>query len=124
MAISASQQFKHFNSIKVRLELGWCGVEKLLVDDFNSIKVRLELPSLTNISVSNINFNSIKVRLERPNGRSKTIAQKFQFHKGTIRTFFFGIVSFCAYKFQFHKGTIRTCFSANSLLLVLIISIP
>ena len=42
MAISASQQFKHFNSIKVRLELGWCGVEKLLVDDFNSIKVRLE----------------------------------------------------------------------------------
>ena len=70
MAISASQQFKHFNSIKVRLELGWCGVEKLLVDDFNSIKVRLELA----------------VALA-----SKSVVDEFQFHKGTIRTHCLGI---------------------------------
>ena len=32
----------------------------------------------------------------------------FQFHKGTIRTFFFCMNAFPKQLFQFHKGTIRT----------------
>ena len=79
---------------------------------------------------SSINFNSIKVRLElKVNEIGKVLKYKFQFHKGTIRTFYgaFGdnrIINFnsikvrleltyfstcfISSKFQFHKGTIRT----------------
>ena len=53
---------------------------------FNSIKVRLEHLSDEEINPDFHYFNSIKVRLElilHPNCIS---LQKFQFHKGTIRT--------------------------------------
>ena len=54
-----------------------------------------------------MNFNSIKVRLKhfyRPNYSSNP---KFQFHKGTIKTFDVEYV-IVAPSFQFHKGTIKT----------------
>ena len=55
-----------------------------------------------------MNFNSIKVQLElqhaKTDGRS---FQRFQFHKGTIRTIY-TLGLFGSYLFQFHKGTIRT----------------
>ena len=54
-------------------------------------------------------FNSIKVQLERETIPLLFRASRFQFHKGSIRTF-----TLCACKcswseFQFHKGSIRTC---------------
>ena len=55
----------HFNSIKVRLELGSLVCQLVLWFDFNSIKVRLE-PFASAL----LNPTSIA----------------FQFHKGTIRT--------------------------------------
>ena len=33
----------------------------------------------------------------------------FQFHKGTIKTFFILIYPTMIISFQFHKGTIKTC---------------
>ena len=53
-------------------------------------------------------FNSIKVRLELLASDILTYLNKFQFHKGTIRTL--SQVHFLALSniFQFHKGTIRT----------------
>ena len=75
-------------------------------------------------------FNSIKVRLERLiTFASATLALRFQFHKGTIRTYdillylsalsyfnsikvrlelIYALGLIAAYLFQFHKGTIRT----------------
>ena len=54
-------------------------------------------------------FNSIKVQLELKFINKSPLVEKFQFHKGTIRT----ILMHMALKtliplFQFHKGTIRT----------------
>ena len=78
-------------------------------------------------------FNSIKVQLEQLiGGSSSMINIKFQFHKGTIRTWDFGIRKLSSHNFnsikvqleqelgadrlppssfQFHKGTIRTILS-------------
>ena len=97
--------------------------------NFNSIKVRLELIDAVDTAHQNTNFNSIKVRLELAALIHSTQLAQFQFHKGTIRTFWssdrggaerdfnsikvrlelyvrsaLAIVA----KFQFHKGTIRT----------------
>ena len=101
----------------------------VLFRHFNSIKVRLEQEIAGSMSVHR-NFNSIKVRLERATlGTRCNRGPLFQFHKGTIRTFcvisLFGRVGhFNSIKvrlercrprnarsrptFQFHKGTIRT----------------
>ena len=98
--------------------------------NFNSIKVRLELVSAVVQNIGNINFNSIKVRLEPIALDKLKELLSFQFHKGTIRTSFFQLLStfqvqyFNSIKvrlepkyirakdgvgiFQFHKGTIRT----------------
>ena len=53
---------------------------------FNSIKVRLER-TVVKDSVRIISFNSIKVRLELKVKISSSSKPRFQFHKGTIRTF-------------------------------------
>ena len=58
-------------------------------------------------------FNSIKVRLERTEQGRTEVYHPFQFHKGTIRTFFPCCLCPWLQPFQFHKGTIRTC-SQNS----------
>ena len=78
-----------------------------------------------------LNFNSIKVQLERNYGSGASIDNKFQFHKGAIRTCGFSTFNICwilyfnsikvqleqslgrqgasgGLEFQFHKGTIRT----------------
>ena len=54
------------------------------------------------------NFNSIKVRLELKLLLKTDCLNIFQFHKGTIRTFFPAYKDTLSYRFQFHKGTIRT----------------
>ena len=56
---------------------------------FNSIKVQLELASVGNNVSGNLHFNSIKVQLERIDQFGNDYDYKFQFHKGTIRTFCF-----------------------------------
>ena len=96
---------------------------------FNSIKVRLELILQEIRVLPKLNFNSIKVRLELRYLRVTGINERFQFHKGAIRTFVFASVvpmptNFNSikvrlernglfaqnhvYLFQFHKGAIRT----------------
>ena len=123
---------RHFNSIKVRLELvsGATGLASNL--HFNSIKVRLERLQMFVRLLLMPYFNSIKVRLERTLlSGEKGQKPQFQFHKGTIRTrhahvlcveqenfnsikvrlerwWTFPLPSY--YRFQFHKGTIRTLY--------------
>ena len=82
--------FPNFNSIKVQLEQK-APAEKIDSDyDFNSIKVQLE-PSYLSMPVSfPVNFNSIKVQLEPGTGWAAYNIYKFQFHKGTIRTYVWG----------------------------------
>ncbi len=53
-------------------------------------------------------FNSIKVRLERNRGEGVPSPQKFQFHKGAIRTQNIIKMGYDNQLFQFHKGAIRT----------------
>ena len=55
--------------------------------NFNSIKVQLE-PSKTTDREVKTNFNSIKVQLEHDMQRYYTDYMLFQFHKGTIRTWY------------------------------------
>ena len=54
--------------------------------DFNSIKVRLKLISNTIIVATYFYFNSIKVRLKPAKADYASKKNKFQFHKGTIKT--------------------------------------
>ena len=77
---------RDFNSIKV--QLGHCQIKSpiTLFNYFNSIKVQLELNLIFSILVHLIYFNSIKVQLELDVCCDLTIFDKFQFHKGTIRT--------------------------------------
>ena len=68
-------------------------------------------------------FNSIKVQLEHGLSARKTLALRFQFHKGTIRTLYaLGLIA--AYLFQFHKGTIRTQVFTQIRVINSLISIP
>ena len=53
-------------------------------------------------------FNSIKVQLERNIAARPASFSRFQFHKGTIRTYSALENDPKYYRFQFHKGTIRT----------------
>mgnify|MGYP006979423744 FL=1 len=53
---------------------------------FNSIKVRLERLQDKRIQHFRTYFNSIKVRLELRYLRVTGINERFQFHKGAIRT--------------------------------------
>ena len=53
-------------------------------------------------------FNSIKVQLEQTEAHSASCLATFQFHKGTIRTLPFALLTLGVRIFQFHKGTIRT----------------
>ena len=53
-------------------------------------------------------FNSIKVRLELIYLLGLIGSYLFQFHKGTIRTFYGTPEKVSKKLFQFHKGTIRT----------------
>ena len=57
---------------------------------FNSIKVRLELLLLLPLLPCLPYFNSIKVRLEQTTQTVVNKQQRFQFHKGTIRTSYAG----------------------------------
>ena len=89
------------------------------------------------LSAHIINFNSIKVRLElKEKVRKNALVCLFQFHKGTIRTEvfdmmttgeshfnsikvrlergFLGCLCGLAAQFQFHKGTIRTRYIPTS----------
>ena len=54
------------------------------------------------------NFNSIKVRLKQDVVQRLLADSEFQFHKGTIKTFFGSLLGGIANIFQFHKGTIKT----------------
>ena len=67
------------------------------VVNFNSIKVRLEQLNFASTRNMIANFNSIKVRLELMRGQ-KSIAERyqFQFHKGTIRTYYHFSTAFCS----------------------------
>ena len=56
------------------------------VDHFNSIKVRLEPSNIGASSAKPPYFNSIKVRLEHSHILHFGWDNKFQFHKGAIRT--------------------------------------
>ena len=56
------------------------------IEYFNSIKVRLEPASLELAQADFENFNSIKVRLELFPYHPCEGQQRFQFHKGAIRT--------------------------------------
>ena len=58
-----------------------------LITSFNSIKVRLRLISYCGFCPSGTCFNSIKVRLRLKQGSSTSPTIKFQFHKGTIKTY-------------------------------------
>ena len=61
------------------------------------------------------NFNSIKVRLKRNYPRDGTgLYLLFQFHKGTIKTFFTKHYFVGCPLFQFHKGTIKTLSDFNA----------
>ena len=104
-----SRTIRNFNSIKVRLEQGnreahirgrgfqfhkgtirTKGVRPFpnIDRNFNSIKVRLELSDVLNSSDCHLHFNSIKVRLELHVSKYANILLLFQFHKGTIRTYY------------------------------------
>ena len=85
-------------------------------------------------------FNSIKVQLEPTTFLARRLFDKFQFHKGTIRTNYlegknevdlhFNSIKvqlepiyavdtpFAVIQFQFHKGTIRTALSRRYTLYV------
>ena len=76
----------NFNSIKVRLKRGGGAASGVLVGDFNSIKVRLKLSYLIFLLSLLAHFNSIKVRLKLNFSGIGSAVQKFQFHKGTIKT--------------------------------------
>ena len=52
-------------------------------------------------------FNSIKVRLKPARQIHVQAGQRFQFHKGTIKTAEYGQAANDK-SFQFHKGTIKT----------------
>ena len=75
---------------------------------FNSIKVRLELILQEIRVLPKLNFNSIKVRLELRYLRVTGINERFQFHKGAIRTWKEILIAILILLFQFHKGAIRT----------------
>ena len=80
----------------------------MIQNHFNSIKVRLEPVLHAAVRLHHLDFNSIKVRLE-PKGIMIPISpNKFQFHKGAIRTFRVHPHIFRTREFQFHKGAIRT----------------
>ena len=55
-----------------------------------------------------IYFNSIKVRLKHFIPQRFEYRPKFQFHKGTIKTWKVKLQSLITTRFQFHKGTIKT----------------
>ena len=100
--------FSDFNSIKVQLKRDtkhhvWYwpkfqfhkGTIKTLVSftsrlntiwNFNSIKVQLKQFLVKHGKKISRNFNSIKVQLKQSMPQSRTTKQKFQFHKGTIKT--------------------------------------
>ena len=75
----------HFNSIKVRLELGFItSINRRSKFQFHKGAIRTF--DFEKIPVVDRYFNSIKVRLE-PKGIMIPISpNKFQFHKGAIRT--------------------------------------
>ena len=83
---AAEFRLRHFNSIKVRLELLLVVYMVTVFLDFNSIKVRLEPHRIFLCALSSSYFNSIKVRLERMPITCSLKALLFQFHKGAIRT--------------------------------------
>ena len=121
----------NFNSIKVQLRHLVSMLPLLAFYNFNSIKVQLR-PARFNLSLVNSwwHFNSIKVQLRHDDTRTPLAYSKFQFHKGTIKTFIIlykliPILHFNSIKvqlrhmsgtlspdwqliFQFHKGTIKT----------------
>ena len=62
-------------------------IRSSFIIDFNSIKVRLKRMTIMLLRLQVMHFNSIKVRL-KPNGDTHQFkVMKFQFHKGTIKTF-------------------------------------
>ena len=83
---SKLKYYAHFNSIKVRLERKRCCHRHHGMVNFNSIKVRLERRYASTILPKLGYFNSIKVRLELEVGIFDEFLNRFQFHKGTIRT--------------------------------------
>ena len=65
------------------------------------------------LRLEHINFNSIKVRLKRNLHLYPLPIIIFQFHKGTIKTWFQAVSSTIDGLFQFHKGTIKTSYLTN-----------
>ena len=81
-----------FNSIKVRLKPGDGADGEAADGNFNSIKVRLKLRISKSNEECRSHFNSIKVRLKQYEVIVKFAKQGFQFHKGTIKTFWLFII--------------------------------
>ena len=78
---------QHFNSIKVRLKrIDFLPINRYL-PDFNSIKVRLKLVVDCDKAIQLLYFNSIKVRLKLVLTMLLQFVMRFQFHKGTIKTY-------------------------------------
>ena len=82
----------NFNSIKVRLKLTIFSVFFLLLSNFNSIKVRLKQSHPGHTFDNLPYFNSIKVRLKHVLLINLCGLPIFQFHKGTIKTFYCVII--------------------------------
>ena len=76
---------------------------------FNSIKVQLKLATLDSSMMSLRYFNSIKVQLKLEQLGPECHHILFQFHKGTIKTYYSQDGTTPQSVFQFHKGTIKTC---------------
>ena len=75
----------NFNSIKVQLELGLCGMGNYKwIFQFHKGTIRTFMQSI--MVNRKFDFNSIKVQLEQNGKRRLQTDLKFQFHKGTIRT--------------------------------------
>ena len=94
----------HKGAIRTKETLGEDGLDR----HFNSIKVRLELSISLFSACLFSDFNSIKVRLERLRGLPTAPNMGFQFHKGAIRTGARRLLQKDSPEFQFHKGAIRT----------------
>ena len=101
-------RIRNFNSIKVRLK-HLQGLDRHQCHaDFNSIKVRLKHSLFLQRLEGLQHFNSIKVRLKRAARYASFHLIKFQFHKGTIKTYQNQKIVQQLGTFQFHKGTIKT----------------
>ena len=84
---------------------------------FNSIKVRLEpYPVGTELILNKFQFHKGAIRTPKVDSRTSVFIG-FQFHKGAIRTVLLPYLGKMNIKFQFHKGAIRTIWDIGQVLM-------